>query len=141
VAAPEHPPQEVQSEQVPEGEDHRRQANPGQDWSRLQLMPKYVLAYTGGSGGDTAAQQERIMGLWMDWFESLGESLVDGGSPFGQSAEIMPDGSVSDRAETNLTGYSIINADTMDEAIAISRTCPVLETDGSIDLYEALEIG
>ena len=103
-------------------------------------MAKFVLTYKGGGAGDTPDEQERIMGEWMTWFGTLGESLVDGGSPFGQSVEILTDGSVSDRADSELTGYSIIEAEDIDAATEHARGCPILASGGSIDLYEAIPV-
>jgi hypothetical protein len=104
-------------------------------------MAKFVLAYKGGGMGGSPDEQDEIMGRWMTWFGALGESLVDGGNPFGQSVEIAADGSVSDRAEADLTGYSIIEADDIEAATESARGCPILVTGGTIEVYEAMPIG
>ena len=42
----------------------------------------------------TAAEQEKVMADWGQWFGSLGQDLVDGGNPFsGKSTAINADGS------------------------------------------------
>jgi hypothetical protein len=104
-------------------------------------MPKFVLTYKGGSSGTTPDEQQKIMGEWMTWFGTIGENLVDPGSPLGQSVEILTDGSVSDRADSELTGYSIIEAADIEAATEAARGCPVLASGGSIDLYESIPIG
>jgi hypothetical protein len=73
-------------------------------------MGKYVLIYTGGSMGETEAEQQESMNQWMGWFGSLGQAVVDGGAPFGPSSNIAPDGTVSDGGTSQLSGYSIIDA-------------------------------
>ncbi|MGH3579793.1 MAG: hypothetical protein ACRDU0_19850, partial [Mycobacterium sp.] len=70
-------------------------------------MGKYVLAYQGGSMAGTEAEQEEVMTQWMNWFGSLGESVVDAGNPFGPSSTVGADGRVSDGGRSSLTGYSI----------------------------------
>jgi len=104
-------------------------------------MGKYVLAYQGGSMAGTEAEQEEVMTQWMNWFGSLGESVVDGGSPFGPSSTVGADGSVSDGGLSALTGYSIISADSLASACDKAKGCPVLGSGGTIGVYEATPIG
>ena len=104
-------------------------------------MGKYVLAYQGGSIAETPDEQEAVMGQWMSWFGSLGASVVDGGAPFGPAKKIGRDGAVSDGSATALTGYSILEAANLDDATTLAKGCPVLASGGTIDVYEAIEMG
>jgi hypothetical protein len=104
-------------------------------------MGKYVLAYLGGGMGDSEAEQQEAMTAWMNWFGSLGEAVVDGGSPFGPASTITSDGKVTEGGGSSLTGYSIISADTLAEACDRAKGCPVLSSGGSIEVYEAMPIG
>jgi len=104
-------------------------------------MGKYVLAYRGGTMGETPEEQQEAMTQWMNWFGSLAESVVDGGNPFGPGSRISPDGSVKSDATMELTGYSIIDASDMTDACKKAKGCPVLSGGGSIDVYEAMPIG
>ncbi|HEY6428585.1 MAG TPA: hypothetical protein VIX84_15290 [Acidimicrobiales bacterium] len=104
-------------------------------------MGTYVLTYKGGGMGETEAEQQEAMTKWMNWFASLGDVVVDGGSPFGPSSSIASDGVVSQGGASDLTGYSIITAETPSEACDKAKGCPVLSGGGSVELYEALPIG
>jgi hypothetical protein len=104
-------------------------------------MAKYVLAYKGGAMGDTPDEQQKQMEAWMNWFGSLGESVVDGGAPFGPSSSINSSGAVKDGGASSLTGYSIISADSLAEACAKAKGCPVLSTGGGIEVYETIPMG
>lgn len=104
-------------------------------------MPKYVLTYHGGSMADDPVEQERVMTAWMNWFGGLGDSVVDGGAPFAVSSAIASDHSVSQPGRAGLTGYSIISANSLDEACAKAQGCPVLDGAGSIDVYESAPMG
>ena len=104
-------------------------------------MAKYVLAYRGGSMAETEAEQQKVMEQWMNWFGSLGSSVVDGGSPFGPAATVASDGSTSSGGSAALTGYSIIEATNLDDASSKAKGCPVLSSGGTIDVYEAMPIG
>ncbi len=103
-------------------------------------MGTYVLAYTGGSMPETDADRAAVMSAWEGWFAGLGESVADGGNPFGASAGIAPDGSVSQPARSGLTGYSIIKADSLDAATVHAKGCPVLGGGGSIEVYETFDV-
>jgi hypothetical protein len=104
-------------------------------------MGKYLLAYTGGGMAESEAAQQEAMTQWMNWFGSLGGSVVDAGNPFGPSAGVASDGKVSDSGASGLTGYSIIDASSMAEACDKAKGCPVLSSGGAIEVYEAMPIG
>lgn len=106
-------------------------------------MGKYVLAYTGGgSMGETEEEQKEAMDHWMSWFGSLGEAVVDAGAPFGPSATVSPEeGEVDEPAATGLSGYSIITADSLEDAVGKARGCPVLAGGGGVEVYEAMPMG
>ncbi len=103
-------------------------------------MAKFVLVYRGGSGMAAPEEQQAVMEAWMNWFGTLGEAVVDPGSPFGPSAALSPDGSTGPSA-SGLTGYSIVAADSLDEASTKAKGCPVLSDGGTVEIYEALPIG
>jgi hypothetical protein len=104
-------------------------------------MAKFVLAYTGGGGMASPEEQQKVMEQWMNWFGSLGESVLDGGNPFGASCTVASNGSTSDGGKAGLTGYSIIEADNLSDAAKKAKGCPVLASGGSIEVYEAMPIG
>jgi len=101
-------------------------------------MAKFVLVYRGGGMGNTPEAQQKLMEAWMTWFGALGESVVDGGSPFGASSSIAADGSVTPSGAAGLTGYSILSADSLGDALDKAKGCPVLASGGSVEVYEAL---
>ena len=79
---------------------------------------------------------DEVQQAWAEWFKSAGPRLVDPGSPFGRGVEVTRDG----RAELNLqspsplTGYCILNADSLQEAESLVRGMPIIE---SVRVYEA----
>jgi hypothetical protein len=105
-------------------------------------MTKYVFSYHGDSEMPTdQAVVDEIMAAWGAWFGSLGDALVDGGNPFGASKSVASDGSVTDGNAARLSGYSIVNADSIDAAVTMAQGCPILGGDGSsITVSEAIEM-
>jgi hypothetical protein len=100
-------------------------------------MANFVLVYTGGSAGATDAEREKAMQAWGAWFGTLGDKMVDAGNPFSSHAKNLSNGSVHDGAiGTPATGYSILKADSLNEAADLAKGCPVLQSGGKITVYE-----
>jgi hypothetical protein len=100
-------------------------------------MANFVLAYKGGSMAETPEAQEAAMQAWMGWFGTLGAAVVEGGNPFGASTAVKSDGSRG-AATAALTGYSVLQADSIDAAADLAKGCPVLASGGTVEVYEAL---
>ena len=105
-------------------------------------MADYVLLFAGGSMPETKEEQDAVMAAWNAWFGELGDSLKDGGNPFTPAAKsIAPDGSVSDGSGGGTaSGYSIIKADSLDEAVEKAKGSPVLKGGAHITVYETFEV-
>ncbi len=104
-------------------------------------MANYLLAYHGGGMPETEEEQAQVMAAWGRWYETLGAAIVDGGNPTGPAKTVAPDGSVSDGGGVNpISGYTIIQADNLDAAVALSKGCPILAAGGSIEVAETFEI-
>jgi hypothetical protein len=89
-------------------------------------MANFLLTYHGEGGMPTTdAERDQVMAAWTAWFTQLGDAVVDPGNPTSGAKAISPDGSVMD-ATSAPTGYSIIKADSLDAAVALSKGCPVL---------------
>lgn len=103
-------------------------------------MAQFVLGYHGGGGeGQTEAEMAEIMGAWGAWMGSLGSALVNPGNPIAASATIGTDGSVSDGGGSNpLTGYSVIEADSLDTAVTLAKGCPIFASGGSVEVGETV---
>jgi hypothetical protein len=104
-------------------------------------MAKYVLLYSGGSMAQTPAEREKINQQWGAWFGKLGQALVDGGNPFSDKVKsIASDGKVKDgTAGERATGYSIVEANSADQATELAKSCPVLVSGGRVTVYETFD--
>lgn len=104
-------------------------------------MANYVLVYKGGGEmAPTEEQRNAILAAWGVWYGGLGPALVDGGNPFGASASVATDGTVSTGAASGLTGYTIVSADSLEAATDMAKGCPVLTDGGSIEVYETFAV-
>lgn len=76
------------------------------------------------------------MAGWGAWFGGLGDAVVDGGNPCSGSKTVASNGSITDGAAGNISGYSILKADNLDAAAKMAKGCPVLAGGGSVQVYE-----
>jgi hypothetical protein len=86
----------------------------------------------------TPEEQKQAMEAWGTWFGSLGEAIVDMGSPFAGGCSVAADGSTSDGGAAGLTGYSIVEAPDISAAAGMAKGSPVLAHGGGVEVYEVL---
>jgi len=100
-------------------------------------MAKYLYVYHGGgSMPQSKAEQDKVMQAWGAWFGGLGAAVVEGGNPVGNSKTVKS-GSVADNGGANpASGYSIIEASSMDDAVSKAKGCPILGNGGSVEVAE-----
>lgn len=96
-------------------------------------MGKYVFVYYAGALDGGNAEQ------WGAWFNKLGDKIVDPGNPFKEGGKAINSEGVMDVKDMPVTGYSIISADSMEDATEIANGCPlVTNKNGAVCVYEAL---
>ena len=82
-----------------------------------------------------------MMHAWTTWYGDLVAAIVDGSNPFGPSASVAADGSVRPDGASRLTGYTILQADSRAATTGMAKGCPVLRSGGSMEVYEAFQVG
>lgn len=102
-------------------------------------MANFVLVFHGGSMPETPEENARVLQAWADWFATLGTALVDAGNPASRTRTIATDGSVSDDP-AGPSGYSIIKADSLDDAVELAKSCPVLQGGASLQVVETFAV-
>jgi hypothetical protein len=87
-------------------------------------------------------QKQKIMQKWMVWMENLKKSgnLKDIGAPLEFSGgvvegpkKVVTDGPYAE-AKDVVGGFTLITAKNLDEAIELSKGCPILELDGLVEV-------
>ena len=103
-------------------------------------MPNYVLAYRGGQMSESESEREAELAKWGEWYGQLGSNAVDMGAPFSASKSVDPSGETTDTAVSQLSGYSVISAESIEGALAAAKMCPILGIGGSVDVYETVSM-
>ncbi|MEO8883410.1 MAG: YciI family protein [Devosia sp.] len=100
-------------------------------------MTKFLLVYHGGNAPSSKEEGEKVMAAWGQWIGGLGKALVDVGNPTGAAKTVAPGGKVSNGGGSNATtGYSILEAASLDAAVAAVKGCPQLAAGGTIEVAE-----
>ena len=104
-------------------------------------MAKYLFIYHGGSRPETEQEQKAVMDAWGQWFGSMVDTVIDGGNPVGASSTVKSDGSVANDGGPNpASGYSLIEASGIDDALTKAKECPILSAGGSVEVAEAFDM-
>ena len=102
-------------------------------------MPEFVFAYHGGKMPESPEEGARQRERFSEWLAGLGDAVVNPGTPLGKSKTVSSAG-VADGAGANaMMGFSILQAESMDAALEMARSCPFVEF-GSIVVSETMKM-
>jgi len=104
-------------------------------------MGKFLFVYHGGRMADTPEAQAKAMEAWGAWFGQLGSAVVDGGNPTGASVTVNAVGQTQGGGANPSTGYSLIEASNLDDAVAKAKGCPIVADGGSVEVCETINVG
>ncbi len=102
-------------------------------------MAKFIYLYRGPVPDLTPEQGAARMAAFAAWMEKAGPRLIDGGKPFGAGVSVRDDG--TEGAAADLIGYSIVEADDLAAAKALTDGLPLLSgSDGecAVEIFELL---
>ncbi|HAA15301.1 MAG TPA: hypothetical protein DCE41_27850 [Cytophagales bacterium] len=111
-------------------------------------MSKYLYLFRGGDGRMSELSPEESqahMARWGAWMGALaqegkllsGDPLQSQGKVVEQAGAIIHDGPFAEGKEM-VGGYLMINADTLDGAVELSKECPIFELGGTVEVREIL---
>jgi hypothetical protein len=85
-------------------------------------------------------QMQQLMKKWMNWKESLekngakaGERLDQTGKVVRGKAKSVTDGPYVE-VKDFIQGYMLVEAKDMDQAVELAKGCPILESDGTVEI-------
>jgi hypothetical protein len=107
-------------------------------------MSKYLVLYrASASAADqmanaTPEQMQAGMDAWMNWSKRAGDAIVDLGAPLGNGRNIG--GGDASASDSDVSGFSILQADSADAVFELLRDHPHFHTpgDSSIEVLEFL---
>jgi hypothetical protein len=106
-------------------------------------MEKFMYLFRNGASAQQMSPEnmQAHMQKWMGWMKSLGEKgILVGGEPLQQTGKqvngtkkVVTDGPFVDAKEV-IGGYLIVNAKNIDDAVEISKGCPIFDVDGKLEV-------
>jgi hypothetical protein len=103
-------------------------------------MKQFVLVYLGGNQPSNEAEAEKHYKKYFEWLSSLGESVVVPTIPLKDTTTVSADGAVREGGSSAMSGFTIIKAESMADALSIAQGCPFLEIGGSLEVSEMMQV-
>jgi hypothetical protein len=109
-------------------------------------MKDFLLIFRASAAGPSTASPEEMqasMQKWMDWMGGIAaqNKLIDRGNrlnPAGKvvnASHVVTDGPYMEIKEA-IGGYTLIRAESLEEAAEISKGCPILLAGGNVEVRE-----
>ncbi len=104
-------------------------------------MPDFIFAYHGGGAPESPEEGEKVMAAWGAWFESMGGAVRQPGNPVGMSKTVSATGVADNGGANPLSGYSVVQADTIEAACEMAAGCPILsDGNGTVEVAQVVEM-
>lgn len=108
-------------------------------------MAKFLFVYRSqamAAGPEPSPEEmQAMLATWTNWFNSLGNAVVDAGDGLQPSGKtVHPGGVVSDgpfiEAKELVGGFSILQAESYEHAVELAKGCPILLIGGTVEVRE-----
>lgn len=103
-------------------------------------MTQYVFVYLGGNQPSSPEESRKHFDAYMEWMSSLGDAVVSPTIPLKDTHTVSSDGTIGEGGSSAMSGFSIIKADSMEDALSIAQACPFLDIGGSLEVSEMMEM-
>jgi hypothetical protein len=105
-------------------------------------MANFLYVFRGSGMANLSPQElQKQMERWKTWIEQLtksgnfkaGDPLEPGGKVVKGRKKVVTDGPYAESKDL-VGGYLLVSAASLDEAVELSRGCPIFETDGIVEV-------
>ena len=103
-------------------------------------MAQYIITYLGGDHPSSPEEGKKHFAKYKEWLSSLGDSMVSPANPLKNTSTVNSDGTVTTGGTTSMSGYTIIEANSIETALEAAKTCPFLEIGGSLEVSELVQV-
>jgi len=98
------------------------------------------MTYLGGDQPSSPEEGRQHFEKYKAWLVSLGDSAVSPANPLKDTRTVNSDGTVTTGGTTSMSGYTVIEADSMEAALEIAKACPFLDIGGSLEVSELMQM-
>ena len=100
-------------------------------------MNRFLVTYHGSGMPDDPALIEQAKAAFGSWVAGAGDAIVDPGAPVQMVTQMATDGA-TDAVE--IGGYSIIQADSVEDAMAVLSSHPYVARGGTLQVNQILDV-
>ena len=111
-------------------------------------MSEFVFLYRGGETGRSPERAPQMMQKWTAWLKGLGEKghIKDQGHPLERTGKLVKgkqktvtDGPFAEAKEV-VGGYTLIEARDLEQAVELSKGCPIFEVEGAVEVRPVMKM-
>jgi hypothetical protein len=111
-------------------------------------MSEFLYLYRGGEQGRSPEKMQQMMQKWMTWLKELGQKghVKDQGQPLERAGKLVKgkqkavtDGPFAE-AKDVVGGYTLIEARDLDQAVELSKGCPIFEVEGAVEVRPVMKM-
>lgn len=103
-------------------------------------MAQYIMVYLGGNPPATPEEGQQHFAKYKQWLASLGAAAVSPMNPIKGTTTVNPDSTIGESSISGMSGYTIVEAESMAAALKMAQGCPFLEIGGSLEVSELVDM-
>jgi hypothetical protein len=103
-------------------------------------MPKYIFVYLGGEYPADAVQGKQHFDEYQQWLNALGRAVISPAIPFKDTHTVQRGKAPLPGTTTAMSGLSILEFPSMNEALKAAESCPFLKINGMLEISEMIEM-
>ena len=103
-------------------------------------MPRFIMTYIGGDRPSSEEEGQKQFARYQQWLGSLGDAAVSPMNPIRGTRTLSAGGAESEGSSVGMSGYTIVEADDLEAALAMARNCPFLEINGTLEVSELVQM-
>ena len=100
-------------------------------------MSRFLVTYHGSGMPDDPALMEQAKMAFGNWVAGAGDAIVDPGAPVQMVTQVASEGATD---AVQIGGYSIIRADSVDDARAVISSHPYVARGGTLQVNQILAV-
>jgi hypothetical protein len=100
-------------------------------------MSRFLVTYHGSGMPDDPALVEQAKAAFGSWVAGAGDAIVDPGAPVHMVTQVANQRAT---AAVEIGGYSIIQADSVEDATAVLSSHPYVARGGTLQVNQILEV-
>lgn len=103
-------------------------------------MPQFIMTYLGGDQPASPEEGKQHFAKYKEWLSSLGDAVVSPANPLKNTHTVKPDGTADAVSTTSMSGFTVVEAETMEAALLMAKACPFLDINGSLEVSELIQM-